>query len=246
MSRVLCRIVISSVGSGKPERDRAVDRRLRHEEVAVGETRPVSRAVDDNLGGIRPQRHPNEERPRPLNADRQRRVRVRRLDLDVGGLVVEQQVDPVARLVPPGDLSVRLAERADGAADYVHREANCRHPYRLVAVGRRGAEGAAHPLRHVAPAVDVVGVVRLRYPGDVAELGRQQMASQDALGVLIVLCAAPAAQDQRRLDDVSRVVGLPAIGVASLRIVFVGRGGGLDRPAGLVPDRPEAVVVETP
>ena len=106
-------------------------------------------------------------------------------------------------------------------------------------VGRRKPEAAEVTVGDAVQPVDAVGVGRVLDEAVVAELRRQHVAAHDALGVLEVLRKPAPAQDQRGLDDVAGVVDLPPV---RNRVV----PAGLDHPADLVADLPQAVVVERP
>ena len=65
------------------------------------------------------------------------------------------------------------------------------------------------------------------------------MAAQDPFGVAVVLRVAPFSQQQRGLDDVSRIIDLAVVGVGAV-------AAALDHPADFVANIVEAVVVESP
>ena len=98
-----------------------------------------------------------------------------------------------------------------------------------MAVGRRKAERAQVPRGDVLFAILVLRVVGLANERGVAQLRRQQMAAQNPFGVPEVFRVPPLPQNQRRLDDVARVVDL-----ATVRVDAV--GAAFDDPADLVAD----------
>ena len=137
---------------------------------------------------------------------------------------------------------VRRGQRAYGPADNVDIEANARlvrlpDAQRLVPVGSRKTKAAAQPVRHLALAIHSLGIIWLDDKRDIAQLRRQQMAAQHALGIGVVLGVAPAPQDERGLDNIAGIVGLAPT---------TGRGSGryLNGPADLIAQIPQAAIVE--
>jgi len=89
------------------------------------------------------------------------------------------------------------------------------------------AERATMPLAH-RPVTD---------ERNIAKVQGQQMSPQDAFGVVVVLCIAPASYNQGRLQNITR-----GIDFAPVR---VGIGlGALNSPSQLVMDSPQSIVVE--
>ena len=108
-----------------------------------------------------------------------------------------------------------------------------------MAIGRRESERAAVPVGQVPQTVGARRIRGIDNERGVTQLRGQQVSAQDALGVVVGRGIAPPAQDQGRLQDVARVVGLAPVRGMPVLVAAV-----LHHPAKGVADAPESVVVE--
>ena len=86
-------------------------------------------------------------------------------------------------------------------------------------------------------AVFALGVGWIIDKGCVAQLGRQDMAPQDAFGVAVILRISPAAEDQGGFENVTGVVDFSPVGRRIVPAAF-------DDPTERIAEFPEGVVVE--
>ncbi len=105
-----------------------------------------------------------------------------------------------------------------------------------MSVGCRESKSAQMAIRNVSLPIFAFRVRRIDNPGNIPQLARQKMATQNALGALKIGDVDVLPQEERRLQDISCVVGFA--------VVRRGFARGLRRPSDFVGNLLQAMLKE--